>query len=196
MKIDCTGLACPQPVLMTKKALEELTSGSATVIVDNAAARENVERFAGSQGAAVSVAQVGEARWELTITKGAAGCEVYPSPALGVDQPRALLILSDRMGSDPALGGVLMRALLATLPKASNPPKKLIFMNAGVKLASEGSAVVEELTTLANLGAEVLSCGTCLDYFGLKDKLAVGRVTNMYDTVETLTHGYVVTTIT
>lgn len=194
MKLDCTGLACPQPVLKTREALEEAGEGTVTVLVDNPAARENVERYARSQGFEVGVAPLEGGLYELTIEKSGGACAVLVEPA-AADLPRALLLLTDRMGADSQLGGVLMRAFVATLSKGTKPPAKLILMNSGVRLTTEGSPVLEEMDALARTGCEILSCGLCLDYFGLKDALRAGRVTNMYDTVETLTHGHIVTTI-
>lgn len=96
-------------------------------------------------------------------------------------------IASDQVGSgDPELGGVLMRALIKTLPGLSPPPRKVLLMNAGVKLAAEGSPVLDGLRALAEAGVEVHSCGTCLDYFHLEDKLAVGQVGNMHDILQAI----------
>jgi len=165
------------------------------VVVDNEAARENVARYAGNQGAAVSVEKVGESRWELTLTKGFS-CGVPAAVATGgADMPVAVLFLSDRMGASPELGVVLIRVFIGTLVKASSPPKRLLFMNSGVNLTTQGSPVLEELAQLASQGAEILSCGTCLDFLGKKEALRIGAVTNMFDTVETLTRTHRVVTI-
>ncbi|PLX42459.1 MAG: sulfurtransferase-like selenium metabolism protein YedF [Deltaproteobacteria bacterium] len=195
--IDCNKLACPEPVLKTKAALDSIEEGVITVIVDNMAAKENVTRFAEGQGCTVSPKAAGEG-WDLTIAKGY-GCEL-PDTMPGSSPearnlPTAILILSDKMGADDKLGDVLMRAFLSTLSKATMPPAKVLFMNSGVLLTAEGSEAIEDIEALAVLGVEVLSCGTCLDFFGKKDDLKVGAVTNMFDTVETLTEGYRVTTI-
>ncbi|PLX38870.1 MAG: sulfurtransferase-like selenium metabolism protein YedF [Deltaproteobacteria bacterium] len=195
--IDCNNLACPEPVLKTKNALDSIEEGVITVIVDNLAAKENVSRFAKAQGCTVSAKAAGEG-WELTIAKGYS-CELpemMPEGAPGVAKlPTAILILSDKMGADPKLGEVLMRAFLSTLSKASLPPAKVLFMNSGVLLTAAGSEAIEDIQALVDQGVEVLSCGTCLDFFDKKDALKVGTVTNMFDTVETLTDGYRVTTI-
>lgn len=194
-RIDCSGLACPQPVLKVKEFLENLREGVFEVMVDNTAARENVARFARNAGCTVEAADQGDGRFKLTIVKGF-GCEVKGAEEGGAGEtPCAFLILSASMGKDPTLGDVLMRALITTLPKATKLPGKIIFMNEGVKLSTEGSSVLEDLSALSARGVEILSCGTCLDYFNLKEKLRVGAVTNMFDTVETLTLGYRVVTI-
>jgi selenium metabolism protein YedF len=79
-----------------------------------------------------------------------------------------------------------MKSFLYALTQVENI-KQMIFMNSGVFLTTEGSDVLESLKTMEESGVEILSCGTCLDYYGLKDKLAVGEVTNMYTAVELLT---------
>ena len=84
------------------------------------------------------------------------------------------------------LGGILVRSLMHTLNEVEPRPDKLIFFNSGVKLTVEGSEVLEDLRTLEQGGAEILVCGTCLDYFKIKDKVAVGEVSNMYTIAETL----------
>lgn len=187
-------MSCPQPVLEAKAAMEAgLTEF--LVMVDNSAALENVRRFAQNRNANVSVRDLG-GKWELHIAGGgeAKGPEVTLA-ACGAETPVAYLILSDRMGPNSELGAVLMRSLLSALTKASRPPERIIFMNEGVNLVCEGSPVFEELKTLEEKGTVLLACGTCLDFLGKKDKKAIGLVTNMYDTVETMTSGHRVVTI-
>ena len=181
MLVDARGKMCPKPVLMTKQALEKVEEGVIEVLVDNVAARENVKRFAERQGCTVEVKEEG-GFFRLVIVKGYA-CR----PAFAEDTTnRVVLILSDSMGEERELGHMLMRAFLATLKEASHRPRKLIFVNRGVFLTTSGSKVIDVLKELEEMGIEICSCGTCLEYFGLKDKLEVGSITNMYDTVEAL----------
>jgi selenium metabolism protein YedF len=107
----------------------------------------------------------------------------------------AMLVVSEAIGPEPELGRVLMRAFLGTLVKAASRPSRLLFVNRGVHLTTEGSEVAGVLAELEASGVELLSCGTCLDYFGKRDRLLVGRVSNMYETVETLTGPAKVVTI-
>ncbi len=185
--VDARGLACPQPVLMTKEALEALEEGIVTVLVDNVASRENVKRFAQRMGCTVEVVEKNGV-FELRIVKGYT-CEL----PTGVEEAReegegpVILVTSDKLGEEEELGRLLMKGFLSTLREASRGPSKLLFMNTGVFLTVEGSPVLEVLKELESRGVEIYSCGTCLDYFDLKEKLAVGQITNMYDTVENLT---------
>ncbi|MEW6328360.1 MAG: sulfurtransferase-like selenium metabolism protein YedF [Thermodesulfobacteriota bacterium] len=203
--VDCRGLACPQPVLRTKQALEEISTGSIIVIVDNEASKGNVTRFAESQGCKVSVEEKG-GNFYLAIEKkeeskapGVTPLEVITCPT-GSDaagQPgqqnmpskkEAILVFkSDQMGiGEAALGKILVQALLKTLPSLDEKPAKLIFYNRGVYLTIEDSEVLPILKNLAANGMEILVCGTCLDYYHLKEKLAVGAISNMFSILETM----------
>ncbi len=185
--VDARGLACPQPVLMTKEALESIEEGVITVLVDNMASRENVKRFAQRMGCTVDVSER-DGAFELKIVKGFT-CELpqYQGEPEKAEEGPVILITSDKLGEEEELGHLLMKGFISTLKEATRKPSKLLFMNTGVYLTVEGSPVLEALRELEARGVEIYSCGTCLDYFNLKDKLAVGHITNMYDTVEGLT---------
>lgn len=181
-KVDARDLACPQPVIMAKKTIEE--KGDCVVIVDNDAARENVCRMAESLGYDVHIEENDDATY-IHITRGGVS-EVWEEKTLSTE-PTVVVFPSDKMGrGDDELGTVLIRAFLHTLGEISPRPDIMIFFNAGVKLTTEGSEVLDDLHKLENQGIEMLVCGTCLDYFGLKDDFKVGVVSNMYDIAETM----------
>ena len=181
--LDFSGLACPLPVIRTKEALDAAGAEPLVVVVDNAAARDNVTRLAQSRGCAVSAAEAG-ACFHLTINPpaGAApqSCVVpFPAPA-----GRVVVFASDLMGQgDPALGKVLMRAFLQSLVQME-VPQKLLFYNRGVFLALEDSQVLPELKGLEEMGVSLLVCGTCLDFYQVRERLAVGQVSNMFTILE------------
>jgi len=180
MEIDCRGKACPQPVLMAKQALEQLKGGELTLIVDDPTAHENVERFVTSQGCSVKAVKR-ERDVYLHIRKGMAGDETEAVREEEKAKRVVVYINSHLLGvGDEALGSILMRAFLKTLLDLEPQPNHLILINSGVRLASEGSEVLETLRTFSEKGAEILSCGTCLDFYGLKEKLRVGAVSNMF----------------
>jgi len=182
-EIDCRGLACPQPVLTTKKALEEMEQGEFFLIVDNPAARDNVERFAQSQGASVTIENKGN-DFHLHIEKGSASDLAGP---IQKAEKVVVYINSSLMGvGEEALGTILMRSFLKTLLDLKPIPSKLIFVNSGVRLTAEGSEVLGSLKAMSEKGVEILSCGTCLDFYGLKKKLRVGIISNMYDIAQSL----------
>ncbi|MBN1863030.1 MAG: sulfurtransferase-like selenium metabolism protein YedF [Dehalococcoidales bacterium] len=179
-EIDARGLPCPQPVIKTKKALEEIETGQVTVLVDSPESRENVRRFAQSQGCQVAVREEAGVVF-LDITKGTS-CQAVPKQSGDV-----VLITSDRLGvGEERLGEILMHAFLNTLWDYTPKPAKLLFINNGVRLTTEGSEVLETLKLLEKEGVQVFSCGTCLEYYKLKDKLGVGAVSDMYATVDAL----------
>lgn len=190
--IDARGLACPQPVLLTKKALEE--GDEVTTLVDNVAATENLRRFASSKGCEVQIRA--ENQWfhvELRRLGQAQSVtpQERPAPAAatgtGTNNGTVLLITSADLGrGSEELGQVLMRAFFHTLGEASDLPSKVIFMNSGVKLTVAGSPVLEDLKALDAKGVALFSCGTCLNYFELMPQLAVGGVSNMYEITENL----------
>jgi len=185
-EIDCRGKACPHPVLMTKQALEGLIEEEVILIVDNEAARENVERFAKSQGCAVTTEKRGP-DFHLRLQKAKSG-EDHKAVREKRDGANVVVYLNSRfLGiGDEALGSILMRSFLKTLLELETKPSRLILINSGVWLSSEGSDVLETLKTLSGRGVEILSCGTCLDFYGLKENLKVGVVSNMFTIAQAL----------
>ncbi len=179
--IDCKGLACPKPVILTKKELEGMTEGELKVIVDNAAARENVSRFAKNQGLEYNVNEK-DGLYHIIIKKTAQQtCEL-----MNFDNKNLIIMItSDKFGSgEDKLGAALMKSYLYALTESDKKPEKMFFVNGGVKLTCEGTEVLESLESLNSAGVEIFSCGTCLDFYGLKDKLLIGGITNMYTIVE------------
>ena len=181
-ELDARGLQCPKPLMMAKK---ELDAGcdSLLVKVSNEAAVSNLSHLAKRLGREVAIEQQ-EDFWSVSIGEGAQGengeaaaCECM------VKEPYAVFIGKDHVGEgDETLGKSLMKMVLYTLSESGNPPAHLLFMNSGVKLVAGGEqAVVDSVSSLIAQGTEVLVCGTCLDFYGLKDQLAVGEVSNMYD---------------
>lgn len=184
--VDCRGLACPEPVMTTKKALDQLKEGELLVIVDNAVSCNNVERFAQSQGCSVEVEQRGK-DLSLRIRKGRGRQETEPPQEKEKVRKVVVYINSHLMGGgDEALGAFLMKAFLKTLLDLETKPNRLILINSGVQLASEGSKVLDSLIALSEKGVEILSCGSCLDFYGLKGKLKVGVVSNMVEIIQSM----------
>jgi selenium metabolism protein YedF len=184
--IDCRGLACPQPVITTKQALEQVKEGEIIVIVDNSVSCNNVERFARSQGCSVEIKEKGE-DFYLHIQKLSEKDNGEAVRSEEKIRDVVVYISSQFLGiGDEALGAILMRSFLKTLLDIEIKPSRLILVNSGVRLSSEGSEVLETLKTLSEKGIEILSCGTCLDFYGLKEKLKVGRISNMYDIAQSL----------
>ncbi|MFB3885204.1 MAG: sulfurtransferase-like selenium metabolism protein YedF [Thermodesulfobacteriota bacterium] len=186
LEIDCRGKACPEPVVMTKDALAPLKEGLLTVIVDNPSSSANVERFAQSQGCSVEV-EKRESEFYLRIQKGKGG-EDQTLTRKDTKVEKVVVYLSSHLlgVGDETLGSFLMKAFLKTLLDLEKRPDRLILINSGVQLASEDSKALETLRVLSEKGVEIVSCGTCIDFYGLKDKIKVGAISNMYDIVQSL----------
>lgn len=191
MTIDARGKACPQPVVLALHALAEKKEGETLEVwVDNDAAVENLKRMAAQKGHPATVQQESDF-WRVLIGDGVdtpqstsqTGCGCT---AMGADA--VVAIGSDTMGrGSEELGRALLKSFLYALAQLETPPRTLLFFNGGAKWTVEGSPSLEDLRELESRGTEILTCGTCLDYYGLKEKLAVGSVTNMYRIAEILT---------
>ena len=182
--IDARGKACHTPVIMAKKAISAGES-TFTVLVDNTTAVENLKRLAENQGFDAAVTEQGGAFHLAFVRTGCAACEEAvnsPLPAPGGDW--AVFVGRDIIGDgDRELGTNLMRMFFYTLSQGEDKPGAVLFMNAGVKLPTLDEQVVEHLKALSAVGVEILVCGTCLNFYGLTDRLQVGTVSNMYDIV-------------
>ena len=186
--VDARGLSCPQPVILTRNAMQE--SAAVTTIVDNDAAQGNVTRMAEKAGATVRV-EVHDDGIYLHIERGEEPREdegktvSTPAPVRG---PLVLVVSSEFMGhgEHDELGQILVRGFFHTLGEVRPMPDTIIFFNSGVKMVVEGSPVLEDLQALCDRSVQILACGTCLGYYGLTERIAVGEVSNMYTIAETL----------
>ena len=182
LTIDCRGLSCPQPVIQTKKAMEQSGAAELEVLLDNEIACENVSRCAQSRCWAVTgiVREGKEIR--LTLKPDSDESCDGASPAAAGEEKVLVYCDCDRMGrGDDGLGEVLMRSFIKSLADMAPQPRRIVFVNGGVRLTTEGSVLLETLQHYEKQGIEIFSCGTCLDYLGLKEKLRVGKATNMFD---------------
>lgn len=186
-EVDARGMTCPQPVLCTKQALDTIETGIVVAIVDNEIAKENIVKFAKHQACRVVVKQQADTYY-IEIQKGAAAyAEIEAVKPLALERvyDTVIVITSNVLGTGAdELGAILMKSFLYTLTASDNYPTAVILLNSGVQLAVDGAQTVEHLRTLQHKGVEILACGTCLDYYHLKEKLAVGSVTNMYSVIE------------
>ena len=189
--IDCKGMACPLPVVNAKKASEELSAGDVlTVLVDNEIAVQNLTRFAEHKGFGVSAEKKADSEHAVIMTISGATAEKVKeaeiSCAMDARRKGMLVVLSaNTMGTgDVKLGTSLMKAFVFALTKQEQLPDTILCYNTGAYLTCEGADTLEDLKLLESEGVTILTCGTCLDFYGLKEKLAVGSVTNMYDIVE------------
>lgn len=197
--VDARGLACPLPVVNAKKAVGEFQEdGVLTVLVDNEIAVQNLQKFASQKGLQAAGEKKGEKEYEVTI-QVAAGAPAASAPAEEAEEeeiscsPDArkkglVVVLSANVmgGGEEKLGKALMKAFVFALTKQDILPETVMCYNSGAYLTCEGSDSLEDFQALEAEGVNIMTCGTCLDFYGIKEKLAVGTVTNMYDIVETM----------
>ena len=194
--VDARGMACPLPVVNAKKVSEEMTEGGVlTVLVDNEIAVQNLTKFAASRGFQSSAEKKGEKDFAVTFQipeKDAQTAVSQPTassePTCAPDSKKHGLVAvlsANTMGNgEEQLGKILMKSFIFALTKQDHLPETILCYNSGAYLTCEGSDSLEDLKSLEAEGVKILTCGTCLDFYGLKEKLAVGGVTNMYEIVE------------
>lgn len=193
--LDCRGLPCPQPVLKCKQCLDQSAPTQIRVVVDNEAARENVTRYLTTRGYTATSQKI-EGGFAVTAARQGEACEacqvVNEAEAAQTAQPAAeakvvVFVTAETMGrGDDVLGGKLMFNFLSTLPELGSDLWRLVLVNGGVRLATEGHSCLEKVQALESAGVSVLVCGTCLDHFRLLEKKRAGQTTNMLDVVTSL----------
>lgn len=193
MLIDCKGLTCPEPVLRTRDALSTLAEGVIEVMVDNEASCVNVTRFARGQGCQVQMSQQDNV-YSLLVSKGA---EAKPSPHapevedFDCDLPATVgvvyVISANTMGQgSDELGWGLLQTYVQTIKEISPLPTRILFYNSGVLLTCRQSGILKYLQELEEMGVEILSCGTCIDFFNKNDEVLVGSLTNMFEIMDSM----------
>lgn len=182
-KLDARGWTCPLPVIETKKCVETMNvNEQLEILVDNEIAVQNLTKFASQRNHSVVSKKLEEKTYQVILTVGAQeDCECKEDKTSDF----IVAVGSNKMGDgDPALGTALMKAFIFALTKQDQYPTSILFFNSGASLTCVDSDVLEDLHTLQDNGVEIYTCGTCLNFYGLNEKLAIGSVTNMYDIVE------------
>ena len=193
LNVDARGDACPLPVVKAKRAIAELNgAGEVEVLVDNEIAVQNLTKMAQQKGYTYSAEKLAEREYRVLFTVGEPTPETPAAPEACTPDARTdavVAIASDKMGEGAVeLGKTLLKAFVFSLTQQEKLPKTILFYNGGAHLTCEGSPMLEDLKALEAEGVEILTCGTCLNFYGLTEKLAVGGVTNMYVIAEKLLH--------
>ena len=191
VKVNALGDNCPIPVVKAKKAIDGLTESAIVEIsVDNEIAVQNVTKMIRQKNLESTCEKVGEKHYVIKIQCGEVDKkELTDEVVYTVEKEEKMVVVlsSDKMGEgDEELGEVLIKGFIYAITQLDKYPKAVLLYNSGVKLSSEGSDSIEDLKVLEEHGVEILSCGTCLNFYNLQDKLQVGKVTNMYSIVEEL----------
>ena len=183
-KVDARGDACPLPVVKAKKAIAELNgAGEVEVLVDNEIAVQNLTKMAQQKGYQSAAEKLAEREYRVLFTVGEPAAEEGEAPVCAPDArtDTVVVIASDKMGEGAEeLGKTLLKAFIFSLTQQDKLPKTILLYNGGAHLTCEGSPMLDDLKALEAEGVEILTCGTCLNFYGLTEKLAVGGVTNMY----------------
>ena len=178
LTVDVRGSLCPKPVIETKKVSDANPDAVITTIVDNEVSRDNVEKFGKSRGYGVDIRQDGK-DFYLTMTPNA-------NPVAEICEPmsygnRVILMTKDYLGEgSEELGRNLMKTFWVCMVEADVKPSKIYFINSSVKMVTNDSVHLENIKKLADAGVEIAVCGICLDFYGVKEELGVGSITNMY----------------
>ncbi len=194
--VDARGELCPKPIIMTKKALKGFV-GELTVLLDNETAFQNVQSFLSDNGKAFETKKEDGVYYISLNSDGnpavSTAAENYCTVPVTVNSnssvglQHVIAFKCDKMGSgDEELGKILIQGFCNTIKETDPLPGSLVFYNSGVKLALADSPVISALKELEKQGIRVLVCGTCADFFNIKDKIAVGKISNMYDILECL----------
>ena len=192
LKVNAMGDTCPIPVVKTKEAIRQLGADGGVVetLVDNDIAVQNLTKMANQKGYGVESEKLGENEYRVTMTVGV-GADLSAESEETVcivpagQKNTVVVVAADHMGEgEGELGKNLLKAFLYALSQQESLPKTILFYNGGASLTCQGSLSLEDLKSMAERGVEILTCGTCLNFYGLTEKLAVGGVTNMYDIVE------------
>jgi selenium metabolism protein YedF len=199
--VDARGLLCPQPVIKTKEALEQSRGEPLQVIISNRESRDNVMRFLVHSGVEIDRVEEKSGEFYVLIKKSegkiqAAAPEVVSCDPQSTGIGTTIFINKDRIGhGSDELGSNLIKAFVTTIKDLAVQPRTICFMNSGVKLTVKGAETLPYLKELETRGIELLVCGTCLNYFNLKEQLGVGKISNMYDISETMLKSSKVITI-
>ena len=189
--VNAMGQQCPIPVVMAKEAINKMKGdGVVKVLVDNEIAVQNLEKMAKQKGYEAKGEKIKDGEFAVTLTIGEVSAEIVNNEEIScqpdtIDKSYIAVINTDTMGTgDEKLGKQLLQGFIFAVSKQDILPASIIFYNRGAFMTTEGSESIEDLKNLEAMGVEILTCGTCMDYYGIKDKLQVGTSTNMYVIVE------------
>lgn len=194
IQVNAIGDTCPVPVIKTRNAIKELQgSGVVQTLVDNEIAVQNLSKMAGQMGYRVTSEQTSDNEYKVTMQVGEAASEEMEKEILLCEPcstaKKTVVVISSAVmgGGNDELGATLMKGFIYALSQQEELPGTILFYNGGASIPCEGSVSLEDLRVMEAQGVEILTCGTCLNFYGLTEKLQVGGVTNMYAIAEKMT---------
>ena len=186
-EVNAIGDICPIPLVKAKEAIKELNgAGVVEVLVDNEIAVQNLTKMAQQKGYGCASKKVKDQEYRVTLTVGEADEQTTQKPDSETAKKTSLVVISSKAmgGPNEQLGATLLKGFIYALTQQDKLPDQILFYNGGAFLTCEGSESLEDLKSLEAQGVEIRTCGTCLNFYGLTEKLQVGDVTNMYDIAE------------
>ena len=198
-EVNAIGDICPIPLVKAKEAIKELNgAGVVEVLVDNEIAVQNLTKMAQQKGYGCASKKVKDQEYRVMLTVGETDEQTTQKtdsetaknieeciPCAPAKKTSLVIISSKTMGSpNEQLGATLLKGFIYALTQQDELPDQILFYNGGAFLTCEGSESLEDLKSLEAQGVEIRRCGTCLNFYGLTEKLQVGDVTNMYDIAE------------
>lgn len=191
--IDAMGWVCPRPVIEAKKVIATFPAegGVVKVLVDNQIACDNLSKMSASKGYGCEVSKIADRQYEVVVTVGEG--KVEESAPASVSAPvqsgdgLVVAISQNKMGhGSDELGQILIKGFIYSISQLEVAPKAVVFFNSGVKLTLQDANTLADIQAMAERGTIVRVCGTCADYFKVKDQVAVGEICNMYDIVDAM----------
>ncbi|MGH9551906.1 MAG: sulfurtransferase-like selenium metabolism protein YedF [Terriglobales bacterium] len=194
--VDLRGLVCPEPVLRTKKLLDDAAVLKVEALVNDEVNVNNLERLARSLKLQFH-AQENEGGYRVVLERehSDTGVAAKPAPAAevasttGTDSKvgTVVFISRDKLGDgDPEFSMNLLNVFLQTLLQSGHRPRAILLANTGVKLMDPDSPAIKVLNDLRDSGTDVFACGLCVEYYGLKEKIPTAQITNMFAICEYL----------
>lgn len=196
-ELDCRNLACPEPVLKSKKALQDLKIGeNLNIKLNSLASKENVARFLRSQGFEPALKEKGDDEFEIIVVKDKElanalnsndESEIYRCESGKKASGKKILFLKSASVGDGELGKKLLMGFLDTLKKADNAPSIIVCVNEAVLINTNSEHFAyQAMKELANKGIEIISCGSCLEFYGKIKDLKTGRIGNALEILNLL----------
>lgn len=183
--INCKGLNCPEPVINTKKYFDSIDQGEGIIIVDNEVAKNNIIKFTKSNNYLSEIIKQENELYYIKVIKESGNIKDKDL----LNDGYTILVTTDKLGEgSEELGKILMKSYFYALSESDKLPTNIIFLNSGVFLTTEGSQILNILENMSKKGIAISSCGTCLDFYNLKDKLKLGEISNMYFIVEKISN--------